>query len=72
MAADDGAEDARVAARHPLRVVIDRNWHRHPALGRPLRWLGKHSPLVSPLARDALTCPDYCELPLERGFGAYL
>ena len=44
MAADDGAEDTRVAARHPLGGVIDRNWHRHPVLGRPLRSLGKHSP----------------------------
>ena len=24
--------------------VIDRNWHRHRVVGRPLRWLGKHLP----------------------------
>ena len=26
------------------RGVIDRSWHRHPVLGRPLRWLGNLSP----------------------------
>jgi hypothetical protein len=30
--------------RHLRRRVIDRNWHRHPVLGPPLRWLGKHLP----------------------------
>lgn len=30
--------------RELRRAVIDRNWHRHGAIGRPLRWLGKHLP----------------------------
>ena len=30
--------------RHLRRSVIDRNWHRRPVLGRPLRCLGKHLP----------------------------
>lgn len=30
--------------RHLRRRVTDRNWHRRPVLGRPLRWLGKHLP----------------------------
>jgi hypothetical protein len=30
--------------RHIRRRVIERNWHRHPVLGPPLRWLGKHLP----------------------------
>ena len=37
-----------VAVRNRLRAgrraVMDRGWHRHPALGRPLRWLGRHLP----------------------------
>lgn len=30
--------------RHLRRDVVDRGWHRHPVLGRPLRWLGRHLP----------------------------
>ncbi len=30
--------------RHLRRGVIDRQWHRHAVLGRPLRWLGRHLP----------------------------
>src|SRR5262249_3880351 len=30
--------------RNLRRRVIDRNWHRPPVLGRPLRWLGRHLP----------------------------
>ena len=30
--------------RHLRSGVIDRNWHRNPVIGRPLRWLGKHLP----------------------------
>ena len=30
--------------RHLRRGVIDRDWHRLPVVGRPLRWLGKHLP----------------------------
>jgi hypothetical protein len=30
--------------RQLRRAVIHRNWHRHPVLGRPLRWLGRHLP----------------------------
>ena len=26
------------------RGVVDRNWHQHRVIGRPLRWLGKHLP----------------------------
>jgi hypothetical protein len=30
--------------RRLRRGVIDHNWHRHPIVGRPLRWLGRHLP----------------------------
>ena len=30
--------------RRLRRGVIDRQWHRQPLIGRPLRWLGKHLP----------------------------
>lgn len=30
--------------RQLRRDVIDHNWRRHPVVGRPLRWLGKHLP----------------------------
>ena len=30
--------------RRLRRAVIDRNWHRDPVLGRPLRWLGRRLP----------------------------
>ena len=30
--------------RRLRRGVRDRNWHRHPVFGRPLRWLGNRLP----------------------------
>ena len=37
-----------VRGRNVLRAVrgavIERGLHQHPVLGRPLRWLGKHTP----------------------------
>jgi hypothetical protein len=30
--------------RRLRRGVIDHHWHRHPIVGRPLRWLGRHLP----------------------------
>lgn len=39
---------AAVRVRNGLRrvraVVIQRGWHQHPLLGRPPRWLGRHTP----------------------------
>jgi hypothetical protein len=34
----------RDRVRHLRRGLIDRNWHRLPVIGRPLRWLGRHVP----------------------------
>lgn len=36
--------NARDRFRSLRRDVIRRDWHRHPVLGRPLRWLGRHLP----------------------------
>jgi len=36
--------DMRDRFRQLRRGVIHRDWHRHPVLGRPVRWLGKHLP----------------------------
>lgn len=35
---------ARDRFRAARRHVIHRGWHRHPLLGRPLRWIGKRLP----------------------------
>lgn len=35
---------ARDRLRSLRRDVIARGWHRHPLIGRPLRWLGKRAP----------------------------
>lgn len=34
----------RDGARWGRRLVIDRGWHQRPAIGRPLRWLGRRLP----------------------------
>jgi hypothetical protein len=34
----------RDGLRRGRRVVIERQWHRRPLIGRPLRWLGRHLP----------------------------
>jgi hypothetical protein len=34
----------RDCVRWGRRVVIDRGWHRHRLIGRPLRWLGRRLP----------------------------
>jgi hypothetical protein len=35
---------ARQAFRRVRRAVMQQGWHRHPLVGRPLRWLGRHLP----------------------------
>ena len=30
--------------RAARRYVIQRRWHQHPVLGRPLRWIGRRLP----------------------------
>jgi hypothetical protein len=34
----------RDGLRRGRRVVIERQWHQRPVIGRPLRWLGRHLP----------------------------
>jgi len=45
---DQGKTGLAVRGRDRLRqaraIVIERGLHQHPLLGRPLRWLGKHTP----------------------------
>ena len=36
--------NVRDSIRRLRREVSDRNWHRHPVFGRPLRRLGNHLP----------------------------
>jgi hypothetical protein len=38
------ATRARDQLRAARQVVIRRGWHRHPVIGGPLRWLGRHLP----------------------------
>jgi hypothetical protein len=35
---------ARDRFRSIRRRVVDRGLHRHPVIGRPLRWIGRHLP----------------------------
>jgi hypothetical protein len=35
---------ARGRLRQARRNVIQKGWHRHPLVGRPLRWLGRYMP----------------------------
>ena len=30
--------------RRARRFVMDHGWHDHPVIGRPLRWIGRHTP----------------------------
>jgi hypothetical protein len=45
---DQNKTGAAVRGRDLLRRaragVIQHGWHQHPILGRPLRWIGKHTP----------------------------
>jgi hypothetical protein len=34
----------RDGLRWGRQVVIERQWHQRPVIGRPLRWLGRHLP----------------------------
>jgi hypothetical protein len=38
------ASRARDQLRNARQVVIRREWHRNPVIGRPLRWLGRRLP----------------------------
>ena len=38
------AARARDALRAARSLVIARQWHEKPLIGRPLRWLGRHLP----------------------------
>src|ERR1700748_3666182 len=38
------AARARDQARRLRKVVVQRGWHHNRIVGRPLRWLGKHTP----------------------------
>lgn len=35
---------ARDKFRRLRKIVIRRGWHHHSLIGRPLRWIGKHTP----------------------------
>ncbi|MGI8868550.1 MAG: hypothetical protein ACR2F6_06800 [Mycobacteriales bacterium] len=35
---------ARDVFRRLRETVVERGWHRSRLIGRPLRWLGKHTP----------------------------
>jgi len=35
---------ARQRFREVRREVMERGWHRHPLVGKPLRWLGRRLP----------------------------
>lgn len=35
---------ARDQLRSLRKTVVDRGWQHNKAIGRPLRWLGKHTP----------------------------
>jgi hypothetical protein len=35
---------ARDRLRYARQKVIEKGWHRHPLIGRPLRWLGRYTP----------------------------
>lgn len=35
---------ARDRFRQLRRIVVERGWHQHPLIGRPLRWIGRHTP----------------------------
>ena len=35
---------ARDAFRRVRKTVVRRGWHHHRLVGRPLRWLGRHTP----------------------------
>lgn len=45
---DDSRTGLAVRARDRFRrlrkTVVQRGWHHHPLIGRPLRWIGKHTP----------------------------
>jgi hypothetical protein len=35
---------ARDGFRRLRRGVVQRGWHHHRLIGRPLRWIGRHTP----------------------------
>lgn len=35
---------ARDSLRRLRKAVVRRGWHHHSIIGRPLRWLGRHTP----------------------------
>lgn len=37
------AVGVRGRLRRARRFVMDHRWHDHPVIGRPLRWIGKHT-----------------------------
>ena len=38
------ASRLRDELRRERRLVMDRQWHQRPVIGRPLRWLGRYLP----------------------------
>jgi hypothetical protein len=38
------AASARNTFRRARKTVVRRSWHHNKLIGRPLRWLGKHTP----------------------------